>query len=212
MKKLINSVCICVVLLASTVVAAGTFEGKVNFAMTSAKDKPMAMNYRIKGDKLRIDMPDQKDIDGMIMVNEEMYMVTAMPDPAEAQAQKQSDGAKLEKTTETEKILGHTATRYSVTDKKGTITNMWLAESLGRFMAMGDNPTGGGRRGGHADKAWGKVLAGKDLFPLRFVGTDKGGKENFHLEVITIEKKSLSDAEFRPRRATRNSVWAAWVG
>lgn len=209
MKKLLHSICAGTLLLASTVFAAGTFEGKVNFSMTSAKDKPMAMNYSIKGEKLRIDMPDQKDMGGMIMdmkkkemlmimAKEKMYMVMAMPEAAVEQAKKQAEDTKLEKTSETEKILGYTATKYIVTEKKGSTTDMWLAEGLGSFMAMGDNPMGGGRRGGNADKAWEKLLAGKDLFPLRVVGKDKGGKETFRMEVTAIEKKSLPDSDFTP--------------
>jgi hypothetical protein len=205
MKKLINFICAGTLLLASQLLAAGSFEGKVNFALTSGKDKPMAMNYSIKGDKLRIDMPDQKDMGGMIMdmakkemimimKKDRMYMVMPMPEAAVEQAKKQSEDAKFEKTSETEKILGYTATKYLVTDKKGTTTDLWLAEGLGNFMAMGDNPMGGGRNGG--EKAWQKLLAGKDLFPLRVVGKDKGGKESFRMEVTAIEKKSLPDSDF----------------
>jgi hypothetical protein len=120
----------------------------------------------------------------------------------QAESAKAGDAPKLEKTGQTEKILGYTADKYIVTqdDQK---TEMWLAEGLGTFMnPNSSNPMGGmGRRGGAAPanmQAWEKALAGKSLFPLRVVGLDKANKETFRMEVTSIDKSALSDSLFAP--------------
>lgn len=59
---------------------------------------------------------------------------------------------------------------------------------------MGGGPGGGGA----VPQAWERALAGKDLFPLRVVARDKGGKEDFRLEATAIEKQTLAAALFAP--------------
>ena len=74
-----------------------------------------------------------------------------------------------------------------------------LAEGLGAFMApSGGNPMGGGRSGGGGGQAWERALAGKELFPLRVVSLDKGGKQTFRMEATAIDRKSLPDSLFAP--------------
>ncbi len=208
MKNLIRLVCASA-LLAPAVFAAAAFEGKVNFNIISGRDKAQAMNYSIKGDKLRIEMPGQKEMGGMIvdltkkettmiMTEQKMYMTMPIPEAAMQQAQQKNDDVKLEKTNEHEKILGHPATKYIATDAKGVMTDLWLAEGLGTFMAMsGENPMAR-RRSAPSDKGWERVLAGKELFPLRVVSKDKAGKETYRMEVTAIEKTTLPDSVFAP--------------
>lgn len=194
-------------LLAPAALLAASFEGKVSFKMTSGRGKPAEMTQSIKGDKIRMEMPGQKGMGGMIMdtTKREMtmimdeqksYMVMAVPQAAIDAAANRNDDVKLEKTGETEKILGHTATKYIMTDKNNAVTELWLAEGLGSFMGFNKNPMGKGR--GSAPPAWERALEGKELFPLRVVGKDKGGKENFRMEVTAIDKKSLPDSLFAP--------------
>jgi hypothetical protein len=213
-------------LLVPAALSAASFEGKVSFKMTSGKGQPQEINYSIKGDKVRMAMPGVKGSGGMIMdtTKKEMlmimdeqkaYMVMALPQTAIDAMAKQNDDVKLEKTDETEKILGYTATKYIVTSKEG-ITDLWLAEGLGTFVGFSSNPMGGKR--GAPPKAWEQVLAGKELFPMRVVGmegggspgkgkgdakgkgkgNDRGGKETFRMEVTAIEKTSLPDSLFNP--------------
>ena len=195
-------------LLAPAALLAASFEGKVSFKMTSGREKPAEMTQSIKGDKIRMEMPGQKGMGGMIMdtTKREMtmimdeqksYMVMALPQAAIDAVSNSNDDAKLEKTGETEKILGHTATKYILTDKDNAKTDLWLAEGLGSFMGFNKNPMGKGR-GSSAPPAWERVLEGKDLFPMRVVGKDRGGKESFRMEVTAIEKTSLPDSLFAP--------------
>lgn len=207
MKKLLSLLVVCA-LVAPTAVSAATFEGKVSFKMTAGRDKPMDIAYSIKGSKLRIEMPGQKG-GGMIMDpakremimmmdEQKMYMTMTLPEAAVEAATKKADEVQLQKTSETEKILGYTATKYIVTDKNGSTTDMWLAEGLGTFMSFNQgNPMGGKPNNANA-QAWERALAGKELFPLRVVGKDKAAKETFRMEVTGIEKKSLPDSFFAP--------------
>lgn len=209
MKKLLSWL-LAGAVLAPAVLSAASFEGKVNFKMTSARGKPQEMRYSIKGDKIRIELPGQKEMGGLIMDTtkkettvlmdeQQMYMVMAMPAAAPTQqTAKAGEETKLEKTGEKEKILGYLAEKFVATDQKSK-TELWLAEGLGSFIgASSAGPMGGKPGSGPAPQAWERALAGKDLFPLRVVTRDQGGKENFRLEATEIEKQTLSAALFAP--------------
>lgn len=132
-----------------------------------------------------------------------MYMV--MPIPAQAdQPQTQADSdVTLEKTGETEKILGYTAEKY-ISKSKGTTTELWLTDQLGSFMGAGAGGGGMmGQRGKQSNStlAWEKALKGKELFPLRAVGKSADGKETFRLEVTSVDKTSLPASLFVPPEA-----------
>lgn len=191
-------------LVTPAAVFAASFEGKVSFKMTAPREKPQEMSYSIKGNKLRMEVGGQKESAGMIMDlakkemitimdSEKMYMVMPIPEEAEVKGGKQDD-VKLEKTGQTEKILGYTAEKY-ISTVNGEKTEMWLAEGIGAFSAMG-GPSMGKKKSGSA--AWERALAGKDLFPLRVVTLDKAGKENFRMETTAINKQSLPDSLFTP--------------
>jgi hypothetical protein len=199
-------------LLAPAAVFAASFEGKVSFKMTAGKGQPQEMHQSIKGDKVRMEFSSQRGTGGMIldgtkkemimmMDDQKMYMTMAIPDvAAEAVDKKREDTVKFEKTGETEKILGYTATKYIATNKDGTKTDVWLAEGLGTFMGMGNNnnPMGGKRGGPAASADWERLIAGKELFPLRVIGYDKAAKETFRMEATAVSKEKLPDTLFVP--------------
>lgn len=191
-------------LLAPAALSAAAFEGKVTFKMMSGRGESHELTYNLKGSKMRVEFPGQTAMGGgimdlakkemiMLMPQQKMYMVMPIPDAA---TEGPADDVKLEKTSETEKILGHTATKYLSTSE-GTTTELWLAEGLGGYMTFNANAMGGRKRGS-ADQAWARALAGKELFPLRVVGRDKRGKESFRMEVTDISKESLPDSLFTP--------------
>lgn len=196
---------LCLLLTPAALVAA-SFEGKVSFEMTSSRGQPQHIVYNIKGDKMRIDMPDQQKMGGIIMDmtkresmvlldQQKMYMVMAMPDVA-SMAEKKMGEVKLEKTDETEKIAGYTATKYNAIAKDST-TELWLAEGLGTFMSFSQgNPMTGGKSASPAAAEWERALAGKELFPLRVVSKDKTGKESFRMEATAIDKTTLDESMF----------------
>lgn len=229
MKSLIRLLLVSALLAPAALIAA-TFEGKVSMTMTSGKGKPQQITYRVKGDKVRMEFPDQKDAGGivmdttkremmMFMDEQKMYMVMALPDAAKEAIEKQAQDVQLEKTNDTEKILGYTATKWIMREKNGTETEMWLAEGLGTFMGFSGNKNPMSRGREPAAPAWERALAGKDAFPLRVVGYEKGalaskgksadhksdkakGKaklgagESFRMEVTAVDKSSQPDSLF----------------
>jgi hypothetical protein len=197
---------LAVALFAPAVLSAASFEGRVNFKMTSPRGAPQEIAYNIKGDKIRVEMPGQAAMGGIIidttkrestviMDQQKMYMTMALPDVA-AQASKKAEEVKLEKTGEKETILGLTAEKYIATHPDST-SEMWLAEGLGTFMSAPSGNPMGGRGGGNSQaQAWERALAGKELFPLRVVSKDKAGKESFRMEATAIDQKPLPDSLF----------------
>jgi hypothetical protein len=192
-------------LLLAPALGAATFEGVVQFKNTDTKKRSSEMTYSVKDSRLRIDMQGAKGGGGytimdmkkmemlMVMTEQRMYMTMSLKDAADKVAAEVKDDVTFEKTNETEKILGYTATKY-ISTYKGEASDMWLAEGLGAFMMPGDNPMAGGR--GSAPKGWEKALQGKNLFPLRIVNKDKKGNETNRMEVVAIEKKKLEEALF----------------
>lgn len=198
MKHLLTSL---LLLLAPAMLSAADFEGRIALKMTSGRDKTQDIAYNIKGDKMRLELPNQQGAGmimdmgkkemTMIMEQQKMYMTMAMPEPqAQEKAQKKSD-VKVEKTGETETILGYLAQKFIVTDGNNK-TEMWLAQGLGTFMSFNQgNPMARGR--GPAPQGWEKAMAGMEgSFPLRIVGKD------FKMEATAIDKKPLPDSMFAP--------------
>lgn len=212
-------------LLASAAVVAAPFEGKVKFTMTT-EGKGQDVQYSIKGDKFRIDMPALKGMGGsiidlgkkemtMIMPEQQMYMTTSMAEGKDGQPAKPADDVKIEKTSQTEKILGYLATKYLATSKDST-TEMWLAEGLGMFAAVPNAGSGGGglfgrKKAAAPSASWESALAGKELFPLRIVSKDKKGKESFRMEATAVDKTTVPDSVFLPPEGYQKFDMAAMM-
>ena len=207
MKKLLTCF-LAAALLAPAAVFAAAFEGKVNFAVTTGRGQSQQINYSLKGDKIRIEMPGQKGMGGLIMDpvkketlvimdEQKMYMVMAMPETQAQGAEEKAGAGKLEKTGQKEKILGYDAEKY-ISTQDGTTTELWLASGLGSFMSFSQGNPMGGRGKAQPAQEWERALAGKELFPLRVISKDKGGKESFKMEATAINKQSLPDSLFTP--------------
>lgn len=184
--------------------SAASFEGKVKMKMTNGRSEH-ALTYSMKGGLVRTDFEISngqtasaildvgRDQMTMLMPAQQMYMVMPMRRTAAAAGHDPAD-VQLEKTSETEKILGYTCTKYLVKSKEGT-TEVWATDQLGTFMGLGavGNPMSG-RQAPAA--AWEKVLKDKNFFPLRVVGGDKSNA--FKLEAVAVEKQSIPDSVFSP--------------
>jgi len=188
----------------------------VSLAMTSEKGRTQAMDYTMKGQKLRMDISAEKHQVSTIMDMEKMEMLMLMPeqnmymvmpikkavDNAVEHAEKNGAmNADIERTGKTEKILGYTCDQILVTDKeKGTVTELWVAPDLGMFMGLG-NGGGGGMFGGRKTAAaakWEEALKGKGGFPLRVISHDAKGKDVFKMEATKIEPGPQPDSLFAP--------------
>ena len=209
---------LALLLLAPSVFAAATFEGRVTLGFKAVKDKEQAVEYAMKEGLVRME-PQMEEARGtamifnwakqemiMLMPEQMMYMImplrTAAGQPA---GQTGNHEQKVEKTGKTETILGYLCEQYLATDR-GETTEMWVTDKLGNFMGVsgGGNPMGGmmGGRGGRQSSSgsgWEQAIKGKEgFFPLRVISRDAKGKETFRLEAKKIEPGPLADSLFAP--------------
>lgn len=212
MNLLLRLTAVATLFTASVCSAASAFEGKVSFAITSGKDKPISMDYSIKGNKLRTDTTVDKhhmstifDVEKlemlMLMPEQKMYMVMPIKKAVEKATRKNEEpDVDIEATGKTDTILGYKCEQLLVKDKK-TVTELWVAQGLGVFMGLGQNgPMGGGPfGGGKSAKAakWEEVLRDKGGFPLRVISNDAKGRQSFKMEATKIEKGSVPDSVFQ---------------
>jgi len=217
MNLLLRILAVGMLLTAAQSFAADAFEGQVSFTITSSKGRAQQLDYTMKGQALRMDInSDGHEVSNIIdmgkrqmtiLIHEQrMYMVRPMPDVA-GMARSASSAAPgnpaspdLEKTGQTETILGYKCQQVLVKDQ-GKVTEIWLADGLGMFMGLGGgNPMmGGGSRGGGANAGkWEQVLKGTGGFPLRVLTRDASGKETFRMEATRITPGPQPDSEFAP--------------
>jgi hypothetical protein len=213
--KLLSRLFVVSALLAA-VQSFAAFEGKVSLTFTAGRERPMNMDYSLKGQKVRTDinaggtqavmiMDAAKQEMIMLMPDQQMYMVMPMQKAVEMAAEKTgATTADIEVTGKTETILGYKCSQILVKDK-GTVTETWMAEGLGGFMGMGNGGGMGGGMGGmfgggkSANEAkWEKVMKEKGGFPLRVISRDAKGKETYKMEATKIEPGSLPDSHFSP--------------
>lgn len=204
-----------VFLVIATVLTAAPFEGRITLGVKSGKDKEFVIAYAMKPGLCRME-PKMEGGESMasiinwskmemimLMEEQQMYMVTSMKGAAKlAEAEESAPDAKIQKTGETENILGYLCEKYVTIDGKDTV-EMWVTEKLGTFMGMqaggGGSPMAGMFGGGGAKKksGWEEAVKGKEnFFPLRVVGKNAKGKETFRMEAKSIEPGSLPDSLF----------------
>ncbi|HWA84775.1 MAG TPA: DUF4412 domain-containing protein [Opitutus sp.] len=213
MKPLPLALVALAALAAPAVLSAANFEGTVRMKITGPRGSHELAQH-IKNGLVRSDvemgthtmsmiMDPKKQEMTILMPQQHMYMVHALPNATAADDQKSSppDDATLEKTGETEKILGYTCTKYVVKEpRQNATTDIWLTDELGNFVGLGSGPgpMGMGRRAGPPRAAWEKALAGKDAFPLRVVTHGTDGDEKFRLEATEVKREPQPDSLFTP--------------
>ncbi len=188
--------------LAGTV-SAQSFEGRIRMTIKDGSSKPLPMSYAMKTDRVRIDLPSDdgqsvasimnfKTREMMILMPAQaMYIVMPIEEVTDKAKAVAGNSSPLEKTNETEVILGYTCTKYLTRDRDVT-TEIWAAEGIGMFAGMGTtNPMKPVPR-----NAWESELTEKGFFPLRVVSRNKANREQFRLEVTAIEKAALADGLF----------------
>jgi hypothetical protein len=214
MKSFLTRFALLFVFTAASVFAA-SFEGRITLGMKSGKDKEFVIAYAIKEGLCRMEpkmeggegfasITNWKTMETIVLMSEQrMYMV--MPLKRTVNAASEATAAhdtKLEKTGETETILGYVCEKYIATDKKGETTELWATDKLGNFMGVtAGNPMAGMMGGGGRGKkgGWEEMVKGKDgFFPLRVVGKSAKGKESFRMEAKSIEPGALPDSLFAP--------------
>ncbi len=213
MKTILVLAGLCALLIPGAL-RAESFEGAVSMKITSAKGGAQAINLVLKEGFVRADVTTPQGPTSLItdyarrqmtilMPSRRMYMVQPLPDTTpQAGSPGPAAGPSAEQpgfqvTTDGETILGYPCTKYVVTGKDGSTTEVWATQKLGAFFGLG--PAAGGRPGGRPQppQAWERMLVDKGFFPLRAV-TSQGGKETFRLEVTSVEKTGEPDSAFAP--------------
>lgn len=203
-------------LAATAVVTAAGFEGKVSLGFKSGREAEQLIDYAMKDGVIRME-PKMAEAAGTAMIlhlakqemtvlmpEQSMYLVMPLKgakNPAAAKAEVAE--AKVEKTGETDVILGYLCEKYLMVEN-GVTTEMWITEELGPFGGLGGNPMagmmGGGGPGAKAGggQGWEQALKGRQgAFPLRVVSRDAKGRETFRLETRKIEPGTLPDSLFK---------------
>lgn len=207
MKALPRLAFLLAALAAPALLPAATFEGVVQMKISDRHGGSHEITQHLKNGLVRTEMDmggrtmsvimdmNKREII-MLMPEQRMYMVHALASPEEI-SDRETPDISLEKTGETQKILGYTCTKY-VVKSKDTATDLWLTEELGRFAGLGggSGPFGMGRRNRAPKASWEKALEGKDFFPLRVVSHDAGDKNQFQLDVVAVHREPQPDSLF----------------
>jgi hypothetical protein len=190
----------------TSLLAADAFEGRVKMKMQPAKGEPQLINYAIKGQRMRMEIPTGKDtmiglLDwnkremSMLMPGQTMYMVIELKDvPLVEKIEKAQENTSLEKTSETATIVGKPTTKYIARDGKN-VTELWLASGIGTFYGMGG---GGNPMKGRKLSDWEKEIIAKGMFPLKTVTLDAKGKQTMSMEAVELTPQKLDDSLFVP--------------
>jgi hypothetical protein len=184
-------------LLGAGSVSAGSFEGIIDYKMTT-KDREMNSEYMIKGGKVRVNMESDKyqmsmimDMTAkksiMLMHQQKMYSTHEMGDLAKKAPKFEG---KFYKASGSKTILGHDCQHWVYEGKSGK-SDIWAATGMGSFMGLG-----GGKPGSASVEDWIKAVKTKGLFPLETVYTNKEGKQVMTMTATKVEKQSLSASLF----------------
>jgi hypothetical protein len=223
--KLFPALPLACALLLPCALSAESFQGKVTMTMTSEKSStgPQSMEWLMKDGFMKMNFSVSKGVAAsmimdtanrqmiILMPQQRMYMVQQIPQPGQMpQAQQKARETNVQVTTSKETILGYECTKIVATSPDGT-SEIWVTDQLGTFMGM--TPGGGGMMGHHSEApaAWEAAISGKGFFPMRVV-TSRNGKGTFKLEVTSVEKMHLSDADFAPPDGWRKFDMGALMG
>ncbi len=196
-----------------TPVNAQGFEGKLKFKVTSDGEENY-MNYYIKGNKFRIDVPGgmggamivDKEKMIMVMPEQKMYMEFAMDKIREQVGEmmekagkkhhdkdgKDFDFQDLEKykTGKTKEMFGHKCEQVIYKDEEtGETVEAWIATDMGSFM-FAQNPMMPDQQ-----PEWQKKF-GNGAFPMQVIVKDADGNTKEVFEVTELKEESLSPSLF----------------
>lgn len=191
-----------IILFLSTLVAAQpkSFEGYVEFKSEFSDDGTegklnMDMNYFIKGNRFRAELPSAEGTSILISDGNKSYML--LPDlkkylDLSGFESKQSEGDNTvediskSKTGETKEILGYKCEKY-VFKESDSISEVWITKELGTFM--------------FAATPMEKSIISNNIFkdgffPLEIIIKELNGTETGKVYATKIEKQKVGDSMF----------------
>jgi hypothetical protein len=199
MKRYIFSLTFLLVLiLSASVLPQDVFEGKVKFNINS-DGQSTDMTYFIKDGKIKIDVEAEskssiiydtkKQTMLIIMPEQKMYMDMPVTPAEESEADEKK--GEFKKTGEKKDILGYASEKWVYKDEENNIES-WLTKEIGSFVFF-SNPM---EKSEKTD--WQTKLHAEGYFPLLMIVKDDKGKVTTNMEVISVEKQSLSSDMFTP--------------
>lgn len=197
--------------LPSTVLAQQAFEGTVVMKVVMDGETAEVTNH-VKGAKILQEMVLDGDRVGTMVdvqagkafliehAKKQYTDISAMLQGLTASTGPDDDDLLPDITTlnRKETIAGHSCDNYRVRTRGGTVIDLCVATDLGDFGATMTGPSGFGGGSAYNDqlmKVW-KAKFPTGFFPLRMRITEDGDVST--IEVVRLEKKSLSDALFQP--------------
>lgn len=199
--------------------ATAQFEGVITVVMHQKQEGDMTMVQWSKGNKFRADMTrPSKGGEGpgnatmifdrdamtstMVMHDRRMYMTGPIPDLKARAPDKggKDDGADVTwtKTGRTETVAGVSCDIYhgtTVKDGKRTESDLCLAKGVG-FLAS--RMSGSGPMGGGVMERFTRNLGAPADAGIMKVTTYEDGKPRIELEVTKVERRTLTDGDFKP--------------
>jgi len=176
-------------LLAGTLIAQDTFEGKVVFDVQEDGNKQV-MDYYAKDKKYRMEVPDKggtilfdsnKLMMYVLMNKEKMYMESQMMPLSMGGA------GNVSKTGETKTILGHKCEKF-VFEQEDLKGEAWMTKELGAFMFFMESQ--------QEMPAWQSEILDAGYFPLQVTQYSKRENKQSIYNVVEVTPMDLSDDLF----------------
>lgn len=176
-------------LLAGTLYAQDTFEGKVIFEVQDGSEQQV-MDYYAKDKKYRMEMPDKG---GTILFDSNKLMMYVLMDKEKMYIESQmmplsmGGAGKVTKTGETKTILGHECEKF-VFEQEDLTGEAWMTKDLGAFMffmeSQQDMPS------------WQQEIVDAGYFPLQVTQHSKRDNKTSVYNVVEVTPMELSDDMF----------------
>ena len=182
---------LALLLLAQTLIAQSSFEGKVVFDLKE-DGKQQTLNYFAKDKQFRMDMPekggsilfDSRKLKMYVLVDKQkMYMESDMMPMSTA-----SGGGSISKTGESKTILGYECEKFVFTqmDLKG---EAWMTKELGAFMFFMESQ--------QEVPDWQSEILDAGYFPLQVTQHDQRRNVTSIYNVREVTPMDLSDELFK---------------
>ncbi len=214
MKKCISFLVVLVAIcsLAGSVLAAG-FEGVIKMEVTTpmSADKKIPMTVSIKDKKSLVEMEAPQVGKMMIFTDQSTHkatmVMTAMKmgfsmdiDAAKEMVKDHKMGAPVA-TGQKKTINGHSCELYTMDNNGDGTIEMWMTSDIPKDIAQALHESMSGMQGGmnkgkNVNSEAFMALAEKGLFPCETIVKDKSGKQQAQMDLLSFEKKSLSDDLF----------------
>ena len=176
-------------LLAGTLIAQDTFEGKVVFDVQEDGNKQV-MDYYAKDKKYRMEVPDKG---GTILFDSNKLMMYVLMDKEKMYMESQmmplsmGGAGKVSKTGETKTILGHKCEKF-VFEQEDLKGEAWMTKDLGAFMFFMDSQ--------QDMPSWQQEIVDAGYFPLQVTQYSKRENKKSVYNVIEVTTMDLSDDLF----------------